>query len=334
MSGATITLSSIKFTKTATSSATSENIAKFQLWHDVNNDGAWDSGDVQIGSDVTGTVSPQFTSVNFATTYGTTEKILLTVDISSASSNLTRTLGMEVSTVNDITLSDNADDVSGTFPLPASAGDYTLPVNLSSFTVAADNGFNVVTWITESEQNNAGFNIWRATGESLEEVPRWSDFQMISGFEQNEQLAGAGNSSQPITYSYEDDAIVPGAIYFYMLQSIDLAGNEHVNDEWAAVESRTIPESYQLNANYPNPFNPSTTISFALPEPTLVTLQIFNLQGQLVRTLIYDEQYHWGIYQMTWDGKNNARDQVASGVYIYRLQTPSFTDARKMTLLR
>ncbi|MBK6912110.1 MAG: T9SS type A sorting domain-containing protein [bacterium] len=94
-----------------------------------------------------------------------------------------------------------------------------------------------------------------------------------------------------------------------------------------------IPTSYALYQNYPNPFNPNTEIRFDLPEAIHAELRVFNILGQEVVTLV-DDVRAAGAYRVLWDGKNAAGLTVASGVYIYQIKTPNFTDAKKMMLIR
>jgi len=90
----------------------------------------------------------------------------------------------------------------------------------------------------------------------------------------------------------------------------------------------------RLDQNYPNPFNPATTITFALARPGHTTLRIYNAAGQLVRTLI-DGPRAGGInHSVRWDGRGENGQRVSSGVYFYRLNTPYFTRARKLVLLK
>ena len=89
-----------------------------------------------------------------------------------------------------------------------------------------------------------------------------------------------------------------------------------------------LPTEFGLDQNYPNPFNPSTEISFSLPKATNVKLEIFNLLGQKVVTLV-DGAKEAGIYSVTWNGSN-----VSSGVYFYRLTTPEFVMSKKMLLMK
>jgi hypothetical protein len=87
-----------------------------------------------------------------------------------------------------------------------------------------------------------------------------------------------------------------------------------------------------LNGNYPNPFNPETTISFALKDPANVSLRIYNTKGQLVRTLC-NKDFPRGYHNIAWDAKDNGGNPVGSGVYFYRMQAGSYLSTRKMLLM-
>ncbi len=99
-------------------------------------------------------------------------------------------------------------------------------------------------------------------------------------------------------------------------------------------EPKSIPREFKLNQNYPNPFNPTTTISFALPEAARVTLSIYNVLGQKVRTLINNQQATAGTHVRQWDGRDDAGHQVASGIYFYKLEAGKFSSIRKMVLMK
>lgn len=94
----------------------------------------------------------------------------------------------------------------------------------------------------------------------------------------------------------------------------------------------TLPTSYDLSQNHPNPFNATTTISFALPQDGKVSLKIYNLAGQIVKT--YEEFMSAGYRSIIWDGTNSRGEKVASGVYFYRLDVGVWTDIKKMMLLK
>ncbi|MFH2035215.1 MAG: FlgD immunoglobulin-like domain containing protein, partial [Candidatus Zixiibacteriota bacterium] len=94
-----------------------------------------------------------------------------------------------------------------------------------------------------------------------------------------------------------------------------------------------LPDEYRLEQNYPNPFNPTTTIIFSLPISEKVTLEIFNFEGRLVRTLINDVK-DAGIHYIIWDGRNDKGGKVASGMYVYKITAGDFIDTKKMTLIK
>jgi len=108
-------------------------------------------------------------------------------------------------------------------------------------------------------------------------------------------------------------------------------------EESEVTQSEVIAD-YVLEQNYPNPFNPSTKISFALAEAGTVKLQIYDLLGNMVRTLV-NEHRNAGRYDVIWNGRNRAGETVAGGVYLYRLtierngETPMVI-TKKMTVLK
>ncbi len=97
--------------------------------------------------------------------------------------------------------------------------------------------------------------------------------------------------------------------------------------------NKSLPETYMLSQNYPNPFNPTTTISYSLPVKSFVTITVYNILGREIRTLI-SESVDAGHYDIIWDGKAGNGREVSSGIYFYRLDAGSFTDNRKMLMLK
>ncbi len=99
------------------------------------------------------------------------------------------------------------------------------------------------------------------------------------------------------------------------------------------VVSSKVPTTFALEQNYPNPFNPTTTINFSIPQTGMVNVSVYNSIGQLVKVLANDN-YVPGTYQVTWNGKNNAGLDVASGVYFYKLTSKNYVRTMKMMLLK
>jgi hypothetical protein len=97
--------------------------------------------------------------------------------------------------------------------------------------------------------------------------------------------------------------------------------------------SDNLPNKFALQQNYPNPFNPTTAISFQIPEASQVSLKIFNILGQEVRTLVNDI-YAAGQWSVNWDGKDNFGNAVPSGMYLYQLESEAYTEMKKMILTK
>jgi hypothetical protein len=100
-----------------------------------------------------------------------------------------------------------------------------------------------------------------------------------------------------------------------------------------AVEIAAVPSEFALQLNYPNPFNPSTTIKYQIANDANVNLDIWNLQGQKIRTLVGKEQKS-GYYSVVWDGRNDAGQTVSTGLYLYRVQAGSFVATHKMLMIK
>lgn len=95
-----------------------------------------------------------------------------------------------------------------------------------------------------------------------------------------------------------------------------------------------VPSDYKLHSNYPNPFNPTTTISFTLPLDKAVSVRVYDMTGRLVRTLANNQFYSEGFHEVTWDATNDAGNQVASGSYLYTLEYGNFRQSKTMVLIK
>ncbi|OGC79698.1 MAG: hypothetical protein A2W07_01205 [candidate division Zixibacteria bacterium RBG_16_43_9] len=99
------------------------------------------------------------------------------------------------------------------------------------------------------------------------------------------------------------------------------------------VNTPTKPTVFSLAQNYPNPFNPKTMIRFALPKDSWVKLEVYNILGQKVKTLV-DEKLAAGVKEVEWDGRDGKGLEVASGIYFYRIKADDFSDVKKMVMLK
>ena len=99
------------------------------------------------------------------------------------------------------------------------------------------------------------------------------------------------------------------------------------------IDNLLVPETYFLHQNFPNPFNPSTKIRWELPKNEFVNITIYNSNGKIVKTLVNSFQSA-GYNTINWDATDNRNIPISSGLYIYRLQSDSHVDTKKMILLR
>jgi hypothetical protein len=126
--------------------------------------------------------------------------------------------------------------------------------------------------------------------------------------------------------------------YYYKISAVDVHGNESGfallrPDNVTGVETPKAPEATYLTQNFPNPFNPTTRITFGLSAPGYVSLRIYDAAGRLVRVLVNNER-HAARYEETWDGRDSSGRAVASGIYFYRLDAGAFAETKKMVLAR
>lgn len=210
--------------------------------------------------------------------------------------------------------------VNGTYTGGGTICSGPLPVTLTSFTYSVNRNNVTLTWITQTEINNSGFEVER---KEAREGSQWNKIASIAGF---------GTTNEPKTYLFEDKKLMKG-IYSYRIKQIDFNGNfEYFQLQ---EEVRIIPPNiYSMSQSYPNPSNPKSKIDFELPQNSLVTIKIYNLLGQEVMLLI-NEMKEAGYYTSEFDGT-----YLASGVYFYRMEVkeqPSgktFTDVKKMLLVK
>jgi hypothetical protein len=142
------------------------------------------------------------------------------------------------------------------------------------------------------------------------------------------------------TTTFTDENVTNGTFFYVVTAQYDegesAASNEaSVNVTSVADDISTLPETYRLEQNFPNPFNPATTIHFTLPlsHTGTVMVEIYNIQGEKVKTLVNGRKTA-GVYQVEWDGKDERGQIVTSGLYFYRLQTESFIQNKKMILIK
>jgi hypothetical protein len=145
-----------------------------------------------------------------------------------------------------------------------------------------------------------------------------------------------GNAQQQTSWTV---TLPPVGSCYWSVQAVDgafLGGPFAAEQDFSlptGVQETPLPTEYVLRANVPNPFNPATKITFALPQTGRVKLAIFDLTGRLVRVLV-DGVRAAGNYEVPWNGTNDRGQQVPSGVYVCRMDAGSFRETRRMTLVK
>jgi len=205
-----------------------------------------------------------------------------------------------------------------------------VPINLSH---SIDGNQLTLTWDVEGQQASS-----KNDDEDLQNdrflVPdyfrisiRWNNFNITATsptqtYTNTIQLSGSYKISIRSVYLFngvEETFSNPSDTLMF-----DFTGSE---------DETVIPIVYALNQNYPNPFNPTTQISFSLPEASHADLRIYNLKGQVVKTLI-QEELNQGLHTMVWNGKDDNNKPVSTGIYYYRLKWQGKELTRKMILLK
>jgi 3',5'-cyclic AMP phosphodiesterase CpdA len=184
--------------------------------------------------------------------------------------------------------------------------DIVVPVEFTSFSAIPDHYGILLSWETQTEKGNYGFEVQRRIE---------SEWQKVTFLE------GNGTTTQPNFYEYLDTCagvLKPGNKVYYRLKQMDINDNFYYSDS-VLVE---IPNTFSFSQNYPNPFNIETTIEYYLPEPCHIAVKIFNLQGGILR-ILDDGKKDTGFYKTTWDGKDESGNTVSPGFYFYGIETSS-----------
>lgn len=188
----------------------------------------------------------------------------------------------------------------------------TIPVELTSFSIKDLNNSFQINWETATEVNNYGFEIERS-----QDVSKWTKIGFVPGH---------GTTTEIQEYKYVDVDIRNSSTYYYRLKQIDYSGKSEYS-KVLQINSGAVKE-FKLDQNYPNPFNPATTINFSVKEHSSVSLTVYNVVGEKIKTL-FDGIAEPGNYSLYFDGSD-----FASGTYIYQLKTDNIVQTKKMLLLK
>jgi hypothetical protein len=208
----------------------------------------------------------------------------------------------------------------------------TLPVELSSFTAVLTSDLYVnIAWTAESETNHAGYNVLRS------EVKELSTAMMI-----NNALIDAGSvNGTQISYQYADAEVYRNARYYYWLEDRSLTGESKyhgplmvtISAQGDEPEIPAIPVETKLFSAFPNPFNPSTNLRYSMKEAGDVSIEVYNVKGQLLKSF-NNNHNQAGYYQVNWDGRDSNGSLAGTGVYFYRMISGKYTSTKKMVLAK
>ncbi len=228
------------------------------------------------------------------------------------------------------TVSVSTEDVSHVYEYTLINYEETLPVELTTFAgvFLADKGVTL-NWTSQTESNGLGYNIYRNESSELATAQRM-----------NFSLIQAANSSTANSYTYTDNELLnQNTDYYYWLQYVEMDGSFYsfgpakITVTGNTVENPAVPVHTALNSTYPNPFNPSTTISYALVVPANVNIEVFNSKGQLVKSLVNKHQ-NAGDFRITWEGKDNNNKTCTSGVYFIKMNADNYSSIKKVMLIK
>lgn len=187
-----------------------------------------------------------------------------------------------------------------------------LPVELQLFQASVSQKGILLSWKTATETNNYGFEIERSEKKNERNSP-WKSIGFVNG---------NGTTSLPHSYSFVDKNIFSGTS-LYRLKQIDRSGEFSYSDI-VSVNVQSAPAAFSLNQNFPNPFNPTTTIIFSLPQEELVTLKVFDILGNEISTLV-NEKLSAGTHTQLFSPEN-----LSSGIYFLSMKAGKFSSVKKM----
>lgn len=274
-------------------------------------------------------------------TTGTTQRLLATAAVCAAICLLVPTTGGAVKCVTEViscgggpgsSVSYKTNDTVGQGPIGAIAEGtgvrvrdgfwvtlpfMSSPVEGTYFGTLTVDGTAMIRWTVASIHDIVGFNVYRATAPD-------GPYECL-----NEYLLPAESPG-----SYEDTTVWPGSTFWYEIRALIIDGTEDVITGEPVMLETGGSLALALRPASPNPFTDETTLHFDVPDHSgAVRLAVYNVRGQVVRTLVQDA-VNRGRYELTWDGRDDRGVPAATGVYFARLEVAGRSENQKMMLLR
>lgn len=211
------------------------------------------------------------------------------------------------------------------YTIGSTTSDTPLPVFLDGFSASPREDRVVLEWATESEVNNEFFLVERSLDNQV--------------FFEIARVAGQGTTNRRTEYSLSDTQVEPGMRYYYRLADQDFNGNITYHNTIEVVmtagvdEGNNVGAAFTLSANYPNPFNPSTTIEYRVLEAGNLSLAVYDALGREI-DILTTGFHEKGDYRITWNGRDKAGREVPSGIYYYQIRRQAVLETRQMLLLK
>lgn len=201
--------------------------------------------------------------------------------------------------------------------------DPTLPVELSSFSaILTAESFVKLNWVSESETNMLGYRVYRS------ETSDYAAAILITPV-----MMEATNSSTQQTYSLTDSEVALNSTYYYWLEAVDMSHSVLYGPNQVTVTGNNtpnLPVVTTLGNAYPNPFRSQTSIALSVKENETATVTIYNILGQVVKTYRKSQ----GSHTINWDGRDARGNACGSGIYFYKLSSPSMNQTKKMIIVK
>lgn len=199
----------------------------------------------------------------------------------------------------------------------------TLPVELSSFSgVLTAQNYVRLAWVSESETNLLGYRVYRG-----------ADAELTNSSLLTPIMIQATNTSTQHSYNYLDAQVELQVTYYYWLESVDYFSTTMHGPIFVRVEGTdtpTLPSVTALGNAYPNPFKTQTSFTLSVKAGETASVSIYNILGQVIRTFSRSE----GSHTMNWDGRDHNNNICGSGIYFYRVQSPTMNQTKKMVIVK
>jgi hypothetical protein len=190
--------------------------------------------------------------------------------------------------------------------------------SLKGLTFALSYDIEALEFVENSVSGLVGLDIVRENEEGIIEVSNWFVGNEFDG---------------TITLGFKSKGMNMDVDFEVVNAMVDDIDGLAITTNVSECTVKALPTVYSLSNNYPNPFNPTTTIEYSIPKAGNVELVIFNIAGQKVRTLVNEKQ-DASFYKVVWDGRDDSGEFVSSGMYLYTINSGNFSKIEKMTLMK